>query len=71
MGDKGAMLGDKGTMLGDKGAMLGDIGAMSVINAQKLADFGVFEKRGKFMLFQMVFILYLLAAGKCQVRDLI
>ena len=56
LGDKGAKSGDIGAMLGDKGAKLCDIGARSVINAQKLIDFGVFEKGGKFILFQMVFI---------------
>ena len=38
---------NKGTKSSDKGAKSGDIGAMSVINAQKLADFEVFEKTGK------------------------
>ena len=52
----GIKSGNKRTMLGDKGAKLCDIGARSVINAQKLIDFGVFEKGGKFILFQMVFI---------------
>ena len=49
----------------EKGAKITEIGAKSVKNAQKLADFRVFEKRGNLCCFRWSL------SDTCQVRDLI